>query len=74
MALKIACSNPRFNLDFVRKGCFVLLMTAQITRKEINLPKLFLLIMLGRAQQQIAIFDLLKNKNSKDIFGSSEKV
>ena len=38
MALKIACSNPRFTLDFVRKGNFVILMKAQITRMKINLP------------------------------------
>ena len=38
MALKIACSSPRFTLDFAE---FVLLMKAQITRKKINLPKLF---------------------------------
>ena len=73
MALKIACSNPRyFFLDFDRKDCFCSLMTAQITRKKINLPKFFLLIMLGRAQQQIAILNLLKIKSSKDIFDSSK--
>ena len=42
MSLRIAYSNPRFTLDFVRKNAdFVLLMKAQITRKKINLPKLF---------------------------------
>ena len=41
MVLKIACSNPRFTLDFVRKSDFVILLKAQITRKKINLPKLF---------------------------------
>ena len=41
MTLKIACSNPRFTLDFVRNADFVLLIKAQITRKNINLPKSF---------------------------------
>ena len=41
MALKIACSNPRFTLDLLGNADFVLLMKAQITRKKINLPKLF---------------------------------
>ena len=41
MALTIACSNPTLTLDFVRNAEFVILMKAQITRKKINLPKLF---------------------------------
>ena len=42
MFLKIACPNPRFTLDFVWKNAdFVILMKAQITRKKINVPKLF---------------------------------
>ena len=41
MSLKMACSNPRFTLDFVRSADFVLSIKAQITRKKINLPKLF---------------------------------
>ena len=41
MALKIACSNPRFTLDFARNCRFYDLLKAQITRKKICLPKLF---------------------------------
>ena len=41
MALKITGSNTRFNLGFVRKADFVLLIKAQITRKKIILTKLF---------------------------------
>ena len=41
MSLKMVCSNPRFTLDFVNNADFVLLIKAQITRKKINLPKLF---------------------------------
>ena len=40
MSLK-TCSNPRFTLDLLGNADFVLLMKAQITRKKINLPKLF---------------------------------
>ena len=43
MALKIACSNPRFTLLLLGNADFVLLMKAQITRKKINLAKLFFL-------------------------------
>ena len=42
MALKKAHSNPRFTLDLLGNADFVILMKAQITRKKINLPKLFL--------------------------------
>ena len=41
MALKKACSNPRFTLDFFGNADFELLMKAQITRKKVHLPKLF---------------------------------
>ena len=41
MALKIACSNPILLWIFLGNTDFVLLMKAQITRKKINLPKLF---------------------------------
>ena len=42
MALKTAFSKPQFKEDFVRKDDFVFSITAQITHKEIILPKLFL--------------------------------
>ena len=41
MALKIACPNPRFTLVLLGNADFVHLMKAQITRKKINIPKLF---------------------------------
>ena len=41
MDLTIACSNPRFYLDLLGNADCVLLMKAQITRKKINLLKLF---------------------------------
>ena len=40
-SMSLACSNPMFTLDFVRNADFVLSIKAQITRKKINLPKLF---------------------------------
>ena len=39
MALKTAFSKPKFKEDFVRKDDFVFSITAQITHKEIILPK-----------------------------------
>ena len=48
-------------------------MKAQITRKKINLPKFFFRELgHGGNQQLIAIFNLVKLKNSKDIFDSSK--
>ena len=41
MALKIACSNPRFTLDFVRKCSFCVFIESTDNSKEYNLPKLF---------------------------------
>ena len=39
--LKQHFSKPQFKEDFVRKDDFVFSITAQITHKEIILPKLF---------------------------------
>ena len=48
-------------------------MKEQITRKKIIKPKLFFVKFgWGRYQQFIAIFNLVKIKNSKDIFSSSK--
>ena len=41
MTLKIACSNPRLTWILLGNADFVILLKAQITRKKINLPKLF---------------------------------
>ena len=52
---------------------FVFLMKAQITRKKINLTKLFFVneVRVGTSNSyQYLIW--LKSKNSKDIFGSSK--
>ena len=44
-------------------------MKVQIARKKISLPKLFFCELgLGGYQQLIALFNLVKNKNSKDIY------
>ena len=40
MAPKIACSNPRFTEDFVRKCRFCVFIESDIS-KEFNLPLLF---------------------------------
>ena len=48
-------------------------MKAQITLKKIKLPKLFFCELgQGGYRQLIAIFNLVKNNNSKDIFSSSK--
>ena len=41
MSLKMACSNPSFTWILLGNADFVLSIKAQITRKKINLPKLF---------------------------------
>ena len=41
MALKIACSNRSLLWILLGIADFVILLKAQITRKKINLPKLF---------------------------------
>ena len=41
MALKTACSNPRFTYDFTREGLFCVLMKAQITQMKFNLLSFF---------------------------------
>ena len=47
---------------------FVFLMKAQITRKKINLPRSFFVILLGQVSE--AYLYTNQNQNSKDIFGS----
>ena len=51
----------------------MLLMKTQIAKKKINLPKFFCELELGGYQQLIEIFNLVKIKNSKDIFGCSKR-
>ena len=53
------------------KANFVLLMKAQITRKKINCFSRIMLGQVTRYQQLIVILNLVKIKNSKDIYGSS---
>ena len=55
------------------KADFVILMKAQITGNKINSPKLILVNYIGQEPEQlIAIFNLVKIKNSKNIFSSSK--
>ena len=65
IALKIACSNPRFTKDFVRKCRFCVFNESTDNFEEDE--DIFRDLCLGKCQEFFLIFYLVKTKNSSYI-------